>query len=73
MGLIYIKKKDGERLGSQIQSIKNALYVGIHFNIWQEILNDMIPKWIFDKLHEWHFDTKGLIKKDLAIDINTLK
>ena len=33
MGLIYIKKKDGERLGSQIQSIKNALYVGIHFNM----------------------------------------
>jgi len=33
MGFIYIKKKDGERLGSQIQSIKNALYVGIHFNM----------------------------------------
>ena len=33
MGFLYIKKKDGERLGSQIQSIKNALYVGIHFNM----------------------------------------
>lgn len=25
------------------------------------------------KLHEWHFDTFGLIENDLAIDINTLE
>lgn len=27
---------------------------------------------IIQKLHEWHFDTQGLIKAGLAIDINTL-
>ena len=27
---------------------------------------------LFNKLHEWHFDTEGLIEKGLAIDINTL-
>jgi len=33
MGFLYIKKKDGERLGSYIQSIKNALYIGFHLNM----------------------------------------
>jgi len=28
---------------------------------------------MFDKLHEWHFDTRGLIDNNLAIDINTIK
>ncbi|NDV93491.1 hypothetical protein D0T84_00975 [Dysgonomonas sp. 521] len=28
---------------------------------------------LFQKLYEWHFDVNGLIERDLAIDINTLK
>jgi len=28
---------------------------------------------IVQKLHEWHFDTQSLIKKELAIDINTVE
>jgi len=28
---------------------------------------------MFDLLHEWHFDTRGLIEKGLAIDINILE
>lgn len=31
------------------------------------------PNWIIEKLNEWHFDTKGLIEKEYAIDKNTLK
>jgi len=31
------------------------------------------PHWVIKKLHEWHFDTFGLIEKGLAIDINTIK
>jgi hypothetical protein len=27
---------------------------------------------LFDKLNEWHFDYRGLIEAELAIDINTL-
>ena len=33
MGYLYIEKKNGERFGSQIQSIKNALYVAFHLNM----------------------------------------
>ncbi|WP_291866555.1 hypothetical protein [Maribacter sp.] len=29
--------------------------------------------WIVLQLMEWHFDVRGLIKHDLAIDINTLE
>lgn len=36
-----------------------------------EILNQ--PYQIIQKLLEWHFDISGLIKKGLAIDINTLE
>jgi len=28
---------------------------------------------IVQKLHEWHFDTQSLIKKELAININTVE
>lgn len=28
---------------------------------------------ILQKLHEWHFDTQGLIEANLAIDINTIR
>lgn len=28
---------------------------------------------IFDMLNQWHFDYRGLIKKGLAVDINTIK
>lgn len=27
---------------------------------------------LFQKIHEWYFDTQGLIKNKLAIDINIL-
>jgi len=33
MGYLYIEKKEGERCGSQIQSIKHALYVAFHLNM----------------------------------------
>lgn len=32
-----------------------------------------MPYWWVNMLHQWHFDTKGLIDENLAIDINTLK
>ena len=32
-----------------------------------------LPYWVIQKLHEWNFDTFGLIEAGLAIDINTLK
>lgn len=31
------------------------------------------PNWIVNQLHEWHFDTQGLIESGLAIDVNTLE
>lgn len=31
------------------------------------------PRWIFEYLIRWNFDVFGLIDKNLAIDINTLK
>lgn len=39
-------------------------------------LNDFIafcPNIILQYLHEWHFDTEGLIEEELAVDLNTLK
>ncbi len=37
---------------------------------WYLILH--LPKWIVDKLIEWHFDLFELIPQGLAIDINTI-
>jgi hypothetical protein len=31
-----------------------------------------MPYWYVRQLHQWHFDTEGLIEQGLAIDINTL-
>lgn len=45
------------------------------FGITQRILNEpfTIDYWAFERLISWHFDVFGLIEKNLAIDINTLK
>lgn len=32
-----------------------------------------ISYWVMEKLYEWHFDTKNLISRRLAIDLNTIK
>lgn len=32
----------------------------------------ILPYTYIEKLHEWHFDTSGLIEDKLAIDINTI-
>lgn len=34
---------------------------------------DMLQGWQLNKLHEWHFDTQGLIEAGLAVDLNTLE
>ena len=41
-------------------------------NLTPEKLRDA-PYWFMEQLFRWNFDTLGLIEKNLAININTLK
>lgn len=38
----------------------------------QCVIPDQLPYYVVKCLHEWHFDTFGLIENNLAVDINTL-
>lgn len=77
--------KEIEHNGEKFIALERILIIGTYnfeLNITDShVLKQMIlmnpivekhPYWVVDKLHEWHFDTKGLIEKGLAIDINTL-
>ena len=51
------------------QFIEDKFY---SLNFSKYVLYTEMPYDVVQKLHEWHFDTFGLIDAGLAIDINTL-
>jgi hypothetical protein len=60
---VPILEYEGRYIGDRIEECIYASISDLKFAQWH----------VIEQLLEWHFDIFGLIEKDLAIDINTLK
>lgn len=66
--ILYLRKYNTyDPIGQFIEHIRD--FEGkLHEASWE-----CCPKWVMDKLLEWHFDIFFLIDSGLAVDINTFK
>lgn len=72
----FLNKPDVELLGRKITSPASEYWGWVYFQEgkmgWNKNILDF-EYWFVDLLLKHHFDVFGLIEKNLAIDINTLK